>query len=134
MQCFHFCEQRFLRIYVDKVTIASVQHLILSITDYRHIKFQQFPQFSIIVHISNREKFEVKLFEMVVTFLCVFDYSKRCQLTLMLSCWCSIDLMIFLFYQYILTKLNILIHILQGCYSVSIILFLHKTFFKLGPV
>ena len=39
-----------------------------------------------------------------------------------------------MFHQYILTKLNISIHILQGCYSVSIILFLHKTFFKLGPV
>ena len=51
--------------------IVSVQHFILSIPDYRHINFQRFPHFPIIVPIFHGESFEVELVEMVMAFLCV---------------------------------------------------------------
>ena len=56
MEYFHFSEQRFPRICLNKVPIISVQHFILSISDYHHINFQRFPHFSIIVPIYNGEK------------------------------------------------------------------------------
>ena len=40
MEYFHFFEQRFPRICLDKVLIVSVQHFILFIPNYRHINFQ----------------------------------------------------------------------------------------------
>ena len=39
MECFHFSEQRFPRISLNKVPIISVQHFLLSILYYRHINF-----------------------------------------------------------------------------------------------
>ena len=56
MECFHFSEQRFPRISLNKVPIISVQHFLLSILDYRHINFQWFPHFSIIIPIFHGER------------------------------------------------------------------------------
>ena len=54
----------------------------------------------------------------------------------MLSCWCSIDLLMIFFFvsPFVLTRMNILIRTLQGSYLVLTYLFLHKIFFKLRPV
>ena len=70
MKCFHFFEQKFPRICLIKVLIVSVQHLILSIPDYRPISFQWFPHFPIIISVFHGESFWV---EMALTFLCVFS-------------------------------------------------------------
>ena len=59
MECFHFFEQRFPHICLNKVPIASVQHFILSILAYRHINFQQFPHFPIRTPIFHGESFGV---------------------------------------------------------------------------
>ena len=39
MECFHFFEQRFPCICLNKVPIAFVQHFIFSIPNYRYINF-----------------------------------------------------------------------------------------------
>ena len=54
------------------------------------------------------------------------------KLTLMPSCWCSVDLLmaLFLFQHYIFTSIYILICTLQGSYLVLTYLFLHIIFFK----
>ena len=59
IECFHFFEQRFPRICLNKVPIVSVQHFVLSIPDYRHINFQRFPHFPIIIPIFHGESFAV---------------------------------------------------------------------------
>ena len=51
MECFHFSEQRFPRISLNKVPIISVQHFLLLILDYRHISFQ--PPFMDIVNATE---------------------------------------------------------------------------------
>ena len=55
MEYFDFSEQRFPRICLNKVPIVSVQHIFLSITDYRHINFKRFPHFPIIIPIFHGE-------------------------------------------------------------------------------
>ena len=76
MECFHFSEQRFPCIGINKVPIVSVQHFTLPISDYRHLNFQLFPRFSIIIPILHRETSGVWPVEMAVEFLCVFDCSR----------------------------------------------------------
>ena len=56
MECFHISEQRLPHICLYKVPIASVQHFILSTPDYRHINFQRFPHFFIIISIFQCSK------------------------------------------------------------------------------
>ena len=53
MECFHFFEQRFPRICLNKVPIVSIQQFILSIPDCHHINFQWFPQFPTIPSIPT---------------------------------------------------------------------------------
>ena len=45
MKRFHFFEQRFLRICLNKASIISVQHFILPIPDYHHISSKGFLNF-----------------------------------------------------------------------------------------
>ena len=76
MKCFHFSEQRFPRIFLNKVPIVFIQHFILRILDYCHISFQRFPHLSIIVTIFNGKSFEVQPVEVPVDVLCVFGCSR----------------------------------------------------------
>ena len=97
VNCFYFSEQRFPHICV-KVPIATVQHFILSIPDYRHFNFQRFRHSSTIVPIFNRESFRVWLVwsvETVLASLFVFGCSRRWTVTfdalLLVLCWSTID-------------------------------------------
>ena len=76
----------------------SVQHFILSIPDYRHINFQWFPHFPIIIPIfmervlgCNQSKCPWHSFVCSVA-------PEDDHLLLMLSCWCSVDLLIIFFF------------------------------------
>ena len=98
MECFHFSEQRFPRISLNKVPIISVQHFLLSILDYRHINFQRFPHFSIIIPIFYGESFGCNKRKQLWHSFVYSVAPEDVQLPLILSCWCSIDLVITFFF------------------------------------
>ena len=98
MVCFHFSEQKFPRIFLKKVSIVSVQHFILSIPDYHHINFQWFPHFLIIIPILHGESLGYNQSKWPWhSFVCSVA-TENDHLSLMLSCWCSIDLLIIFFF------------------------------------
>ena len=99
--CFHFFEERFPRIFPNKVSIVSIQHFILSILDYRHINFKWFPHLRIIIPIFHGERERVLgcnqskwPWHSIVCSVAPEDD----QLHLMLSCWCCIDVLIIFFF------------------------------------
>ena len=88
MECFHFPEQLFQRICQNKAPTVSVQHFLLSILDYRHIKFQRLPHFSIIIPIFHGQSLGCNQSKLSDIPLCVR----------FLSFWCSIDLLMTFFF------------------------------------
>ena len=116
---FHFFEPKFPHICFKKVPIVSTQHFILSIPDYHHISFQWFSHFPILIPIFHGESFGLY------------------QLHLILSCWCSIDLlMIFVFLSPLCTDPHEYFNSQTPAWLLSInsSVLLHKISFKLGSV
>ena len=108
----------------------------LSIPDYRHINFQWFPHFSIIAPIFNWESFGLQQVEMAVAFLYVFRCTRRWPITFdalfLMFDWSSDFLFCFIFIYWSALAFN-------SCtpgwvFGINLSLFLHKIFFKLGPV
>ena len=137
MECFHFSEQRFPRICLNKLPIVSVQHFILSLRDYAilisndSLTFQsQYLFFMERVLRCNLSKWPWHSFVYSVV-------PEDDQLPLMLSCWCLIDLlMIFFFVSPLYTDPHehFNLYIPGWLFRINLSLFLHKIFFKLGPV
>ena len=73
---FSFFWGRFPHLCLNNVSIFSVQHFILFIPDYRHINFQWFPHFPIIIPTFHEESFGVKPVKMSMALLCVFGCSR----------------------------------------------------------
>ena len=107
MQCFHFLEQTFPRTCLNKALNVSVLHFILAIPDYHHINFLWFPHFPSKylffmerVLGCNQSKWPWHSFGCFVA-------PEDKQLPLMLSSWCSIDLLIIFFF---VASLYIVLH------------------------
>ena len=118
MNCFYFSEQRFPHICL-RVPIATVQHFILPIPDYRHFNFQRFrhsflPQYLFLIErVLGYDQYD-RWKRYWHPFLCLVVREDE-QLPLIPSCWCSVDLLlIFFFLSPLLPCMNISFRTLQG--------------------
>ena len=118
MECFHFSEQRFPRICLNKVPIISVHYFSLSITDYRRISFQRFTHF----YHSRIQQFETG-----ATILFMYDFSRR-RPVFMLSLWW------FFIIIYWPTWMFCTLQTPRWLFGINLYLLLYKVLFKSGPV
>ena len=138
MECFHFFEQRFPHIWLHKVPIASVQHF-------------SCPYLITVISLSNDSLIFLSrnLYLMERIWQCTQSkwpwHSFVCsvaleddQLHLILSCWCSIDdlLMIFFFVSPLYTDPHEHFNTYTPgqLFGINLPLFSHKIVFKLGSV
>ena len=116
----------FPRICLNKFFLVSVQHFILSLLDYHHTLSQQFSHFSIVVSAKKPWHY----------FVCP-SAPEDDQLSLMLSCWCSFDLLMILFFvlpPYTGPHEHFNSYTSALLLLIKLSLFLHKYFLNLGPL
>ena len=114
MKCFHFSEQRFPCICLNKVPIVSVQHFILSrlvqtLSNTLPLSAISIYNNSLRVLECNQSK---QLWHSVVCSVAPEDD----KLPLMLSCWSTNDFLFCFTITYLNVCMNILIRTLQGSY------------------